>query len=563
MKSRDELIREYEIDISGLGNGDHKIKCPQCQPPRGKHNSKDRPLSVTIRGDDFVFKCHHCEWAGGSGNSNKVVPIVRRSVIVQTKAPSNFLIDYFKGRGISESTVNAFKISATDNKWIEFPYNPTEDNTADNIKSRTVDKQFRQLKGAKKSLYNYASVQQSKAVLWVEGEVDVLSCWEAGIKAVTTLPDGAPANARFKENDKRFEPLQTHPLERCEKLVIFVDNDNAGQNLRKELLHRFGKAICWYVETPEGCKDANDVLVKHGPKRLVDLIKDAKPYPVDGLYQAGQYRSQVADLYHGNYSKPVRIGLPGLDDIYRVQKGTFHCVTGVPNHGKSTFLDQCLVSLARHEAWRFAMFSPEHSVPMHIRRLSQIVQEKHFDEGYVGRMTEDEMNQAVKWINGHFHFIETKEHTPNVEKLLEIAKGAVKKYGVNGIVIDPYNEVDATRTGSYREDEHIRDFISRCKRFCRTHDVVIWIVAHPKKMQKNISTGEYEPPTAYDISGAAHWHNQSDAVLVVHRDFDNDSVRVITRKIREQGFYGKIGEASFVYNFKKCIFEPKPDEGYE
>ena len=524
MKSRDELIREYEIDISGLGNGDHKIKCPQCQPPRGKHNSKDRPLSVTIRGDDFVFKCHHCEWAGGSGNSNKVVPIVRRSVIVQTKAPSNFLIDYFKGRGISESTVNAFKISATDNKWIEFPYNPTEDNTADNIKSRTVDKQFRQLKGAKKSLYNYASVQQSKAVLWVEGEVDVLSCWEAGIKAVTTLPDGAPANARFKENDKRFEPLQTHPLERCEKLVIFVDNDNAGQNLRKE---------------------------------------DAKPYPVDGLYQAGQYRSQVADLYHGNYSKPVRIGLPGLDDIYRVQKGTFHCVTGVPNHGKSTFLDQCLVSLARHEAWRFAMFSPEHSVPMHIRRLSQIVQEKHFDEGYVGRMTEDEMNQAVKWINGHFHFIETKEHTPNVEKLLEIAKGAVKKYGVNGIVIDPYNEVDATRTGSYREDEHIRDFISRCKRFCRTHDVVIWIVAHPKKMQKNISTGEYEPPTAYDISGAAHWHNQSDAVLVVHRDFDNDSVRVITRKIREQGFYGKIGEASFVYNFKKCIFEPKPDEGYE
>ena len=557
MKSRGDLIERYNIDVGTLGDGDHKMKCPQCQPP---HDPKDRPLSVTIRGDDIVFKCHHCDFAGGSGGKNKVIPIVRQSVPVQAKKPTDFVLKYFSSRRISANTVNAFKIHTKDQKWIDFPYNPTPQNTADNIKSRTTDKQFKQTKGAKKSLYNYLAVKDAKTVIWVEGEMDVLSCYEAGIQAVTTLPDGAPADARFKENDKRFEPLQTHPLEKCEKLIIFVDRDSAGQNLRKELLHRFGKAICWYVECPADCKDANDVLVKHGAAMLSRIITDAKPYPVDGLYQAGQYRSQVADLYHGNYSKPVKIGLDGLDDIYQVQKGTFHCVTGVPNHGKSTFLDQCLVQLAKREGWRFAMFSPEHSVPMHIRRLSQIVQEKHFDEGFVGRMTEDEMHSAVQWINGHFHFIETKEHTPNVQKLLEIAQGAVMKYGVNGFVIDPYNEVDATRSGSYREDEHIRDFISRCKRFCRIHDVVIWIVAHPKKMQKNLQTGEYEAPTAYDISGAAHWHNQSDAVLVVHRDFDNDSVRVITRKIREQGFYGKIGEANFVYNFKKCVFEPKQNE---
>jgi hypothetical protein len=69
--------------------------------------------------------------------------------------------------------------------------------------------------------------------------------------------------------------------------------------------------------------------------------------------------------------------------------------------------------------------------------------------------------------------------------------------------------------------------------------------------------GVYEAPTAYDIAGASHWHNQSDAVVTVHRDFDDDSIKIITRKIREQGLYGNIGEVKFNYNNKKRIFEEK------
>ena len=66
----------------------------------------------------------------------------------------------------------------------------------------------------------------------------------------------------------------------------------------------------------------------------------------------------------------------------------------------------------------------------------------------------------------------------------------------------------------------------------------------------------YLPPTAYDISGAAHWHNQADAVLTVHRDFEDNTTSVITRKIREQDLYGKIGGAKFVYNFNSRDFQP-------
>ena len=82
-------------------------------------------------------------------------------------------------------------------------------------------------------------------------------------------------------------------------------------------------------------------------------------------------------------------------------------------------------------------------------------------------------------------------------------------------------------------------------------------------MQKNLQTGEYEAPTAYDISGAAHWHNQADVVMTVHRDFEENSTQVLIRKVREQDLYGKIGEARFFYNFKTRNYEPMKTEGWE
>ena len=67
-------------------------------------------------------------------------------------------------------------------------------------------------------------------------------------------------------------------------------------------------------------------------------------------------------------------------------------------------------------------------------------------------------------------------------------------------------------------------------------------------------------PSAYDISGSSHWSNMADCILTVHRDFDDNTTKVITRKIREQDLYGKIGEVRFVYNNEtKSFEEPKND----
>ena len=547
----DDLYDKYKIPKHRLREGQQKTKCPECQP---QHDPSDNPLSIDVQPDKIVFHCHHCGFSGGVSLETTTVrrkPQPQRKQYPKQDLSNELLSTFFAQRGIGNETVKAFGCFVDQDDWIGFPYNGDQDK-CDNIKYRHKDKKFRQTKDPVKSLYNYGNVKDVDEVVFVEGEMDVLSVYECGIHAVTTLPDGAPADAKFKDNDKRFTCLDTHAL-KAQKIVLFCDADGAGDNLRRELLHRFGKSRCWYVKPPKGCKDANDVLLEHGAAFLRDLITKARPYPVDGLYTVRSYYDEVIDLYHGNYDRPIEIGYESLDPIYKIMKGTFHVWTGIPNHGKSTFLDQCLIQVAKQHGWKFAMFSPEHSTKMHIRRLLQMVVAKPFDKGLHNRMTEQEAIQGMSWINEHFYFIETREHIPTVDKILGITQDTIQKHGCNGLVIDPYNEIDASRRGTQREDEHIRDFISKCKRFSKNHDITTFVVAHPTKLPKE--NGQYQAPSAYDISGAAHWHNQADAVVVVHRDFDSGTVQVITRKIREQGLYGKIGEATFWFNPETHSFE--------
>jgi len=550
-----KALDEEGIKYKDTSIGTQKLKCPKCQPP---HNPRDYPLALTIEDDKVVWYCHHCEYKGGiSADSVSYKPKAKtaynKPTQIQTGLNKDPIYQYFKKRGIGAGTIDDFKIGY-ENNFICFQYFDVDGSVA-NIKYRNKDKMFKQTPGTKQILYNYDRVAEAEDIIFVEGEIDVLSLAEVGFVNATTLPGGAPQKAKYDDKDARYKPLATSPL-KAKKIILFTDSDGPGKALHQELLHRFGKDLCWYVKTPDNCKDANDVLVKHGKAKLVDLINEAIPYPVDGLYTVRDYFQEIHNLYDGNYVKPTEIGLPGLDDLYKIMTSTFHVVTGIPNHGKSLFLDQILLKLAENHDYKFAIFSPEHSTAMHIRRLVQMYLGCSFDEGFHNRMDKDELNKGLAFINKHFYFIETKDEVPTIEHILSIAKSSILKYGVKGIVIDPFNEVSAVRSAQKREDEHIRDFISLCKRFTRIHEIVCWVVAHPTKLPKH-TDGGYQPPTAYDISGAAHWHNQADVVITIHRDFDNNSVKLITRKIREQDLYGKIGEAEFEYDIEKRQYKKK------
>ena len=103
-----------------------------------------------------------------------------------------------------------------------------------NIKYRTVNKQFRQSPNTKQTLYNYDNIYKADTVIFVEGEIDVMTLAEIGFNNTTTLPNGAPKEAKFNKNDLRFKALQNCPLT-ATKIILFTDNDPSGKALHKEL----------------------------------------------------------------------------------------------------------------------------------------------------------------------------------------------------------------------------------------------------------------------------------------------------------------------------------------
>ena len=551
--------------------GNYKTTCPKCSHTRTKKN--DPCLSVTIKSSSVLWNCHHCSWTGsinttGSTNTNNSF---KRSYNIPKKIEESTVNNFNKfwtDRCISKETVRYFQIKQIQKHFsnglencLAFPY--MIKGKVVNYKYRTQNKEFRQEAGTRRTLFNIDSLEGRNEIIFVEGEMDVLALYECGISNVVSLPDGAPQEAKFREDDKRFDALKecAEDLSKATKVIIAVDMDKQGQALAQELAHRFGKDRCFLVNWGGDYKDANEALIGSGKDYVTNIIDSAKPYPVDGLYKVEDYFKQVTDLYLGNEEKPLSTGYKVLDSVYKLMTGTFTVITGIPNHGKSNFLDQILINASKLHDWKFAIFSPEHSTPRHLARLAETFIEKPFSEGPARRMQETELNTAMKYLNEHFFFLESREERPTIEWVLDKARIASIRNGIKGLVIDPYNEVDVNNRGSKREDEHIRDIIAQCKRFAKTHDVCVWVVAHPSKMHRN-NDGSYPVPSMYDISGSAHWHNMADVGICVHRNFDEEQTIVYLKKVREQGLYGEIGEALFTYNvetknYLECITEPE------
>jgi twinkle protein len=131
--------------------------------------------------------------------------------------------------------------------------------------------------------------------------------------------------------------------------------------------------------------------------------------------------------------------------------------------------------------------------------------------------------------------------------LLEAARGAVMRYGVRGLVIDPYNELEHRRPASMSETEYVSQVLGKVKRFAQRHGVHVWFIAHPAKMRRE--EGKFPVPSLYDISGSANWVNKADLGVVVHRDPTREppDAEIHVRKVRFKAV-GKVGSVTLAYD---------------
>ena len=519
-------------------SGQEKTVCPECS--NGRRKSKDKCLSVNI--DEGVWHCHHCGW---KGSLKKVKHLTKIESVKKPEPPTTkigtFLPDnvyqWFEGRGITRSVVNDAKIGYKD-RWIQFPF--YKDGEVVNIKSRTADKKFRQEKNAEKCFYRFDHMKGMETIIITEGEMDALSLVQAGFTNVVSVPDGATA-PNSNPSDRKFSYLisaEEH-LMNAEKVILCTDSDGAGKHLRDELSRRIGREKCCRVNYPDDCKDMNEVLVKHGEECILDIVSGAYPYPIEGVVTIEDVVDDAIDLFN----KPEHLGLStgwiDLDDHYRISHSEVSVVTGVPNMGKSEWMDALMINMVQEYGWKFGIFSAENFPVKHhlLKLVGKFAKQPFWGDN---KMSEEVARSSMNVLNDHIKFIGTQESSVTIESIMEQAKILNYRYGLNGLVIDPWNTIEHKFGDGENETNYVSRVLSQLNTFAKVNELHIWVVAHPRKME-NDANRRVIVPSPYDISGSANWFNKCDNSVTIHRHItqDEDYVGVHVHKIRFQYKNGK------------------------
>lgn len=552
-----KTFADFRIQIPSGRGGEVDTVCPECSPTRRKKHAKC--LSVNV--EKGVWLCAHCGWKGtlaeGADRPNTDhwhKPKFRRPEPLPESNPDP-LLDWFAERGITAEVVQRNGITAQTVwmpqvedrvKAIAFPYFRGEELV--NVKYRDRQKNFRMEAGAERVFFGLNDIEARCTI--VEGEMDKLAVEVAGITSCISVPDGAPAeNAKDYASKFSFLEADQDRLDAVTEWIIAVDNDAPGKRLEDELARRLGRDKCKRVVWPSGCKDANDVLLAHGSDRLRECIEAAVPYPLAGVFEVADLGDRIDILYEKGWEKGVSTGWAEVDDLYTVRPGEFTVITGMPNSGKSNWLDALAVNLAATHGWRFAVFSPENQpLEDHMARMIEKYIGCPFTDGPTPRMDKASLDLGKGWVNDHFFWVLPEDDNEwTIETVLDRAKSLVRRKGITGLIIDPWNELEHVRPSNLTETEYISQVLKHVRQFARRNGVHVWIVAHPTKMYRS-KDGEYPVPTLYDISGSGHWRNKADNGIVVYRDFAEplNPVEVHVQKIRFRQI-GKLGMARLAY----------------
>ena len=545
------------IDIRGAASGEIDTTCPQCSSTRKKKSA--RCLSVNL--DKQVWCCAHCGWSGGLGTGEKRLdvawnrPKYRKPDI--TLPPRSGLEAWFEARGISQAVIDRNAVTAVNVympqvedtvKAIAFPYYRGEELV--NVKYRDREKNFRMETGAERILYGLNDMDP-ECVIFCEGEIDALSLEMAGFTSRVSVPDGAPS-ASTKDYSSKFSFLESdaEKISSVKQWILAVDADEPGKRLEDELSRRLGREKCKRVIWPKDCKDANDVLVKFGPQSLRQCIENAEPFPLAGVFEVEDFADRVRSLFTNGWERGVSTGWDEVDQFYTARPGELTVVTGIPNSGKSNWMDALLVNLAGLHGWNFAIFSPENQpLEDHMGRMVEKFVRAPFSRGPTPQMSMEDLEEGMNWVGQRFSWILPEDDADwTIDTVLDRAKSLVFRKGIRGLVIDPWNELEHSLDKGESETMYIGNALRRIRQFARRYGVHIWVVAHPMKMYREKDTGNYPVPTLYDISGSSHWRNKADNGIVVWRDFSDDqkAVEIHVQKIRFRQI-GKIGMVKLRY----------------
>ena len=547
-----DQFNQHDLDV-GKAQG----ICPLCSSERKSENRKQKCASYDW--ERGLGTCHHCDSSfqlhtyqrKGASEKEYVRPDALH--VADPEQLGSKVYEWFKTRGISQKTLDELHVTegseympqtGKSENTIQFNYLMGEELI--NVKYRDGRKNFKLYKGAEKVFYNINSIVGFDDCVITEGEMDVLALHEAGITNAISVPNGATLNS----NNLDYLDNCIDYFENKQKVILAVDNDEPGQALQQEFIRRLGAEVC-YIATFEDCKDANEYLIKYGKDKLVKRIDGARPVPLENVTTFKDIEDEITDFVKNGFKRGYQIGLPNFDDIFSTYTGQFITVTGIPSSGKSDFVDQMVVGYNQKYQWKTAFASPENAPTyLHAHKIMRKVWQDMPKKQDIGT---DKWNQIGEHVNDNFFFIDMERYT--LESVLRKGAELVKRKGIKCLVIDPFNKVRDVDCKTEDVNRYTMEYLTKIETFAKKYDVLVFVVAHPTKMYKD-SNGKIEEPTMYNIKGGGEWYDASYHGILVHRDYENKTVKAKVLKVKFQNLGENGAEAHFTWEPRSGCFIP-------
>lgn len=423
------------------------------------------------------------------------------------------ILEWAKGRGIHETTLARMRVEGGaaqfgPEKFMSIVFGYYKDGERVNYKARSLEgKRFKQQKGGEQRFYNLDKVLDGvKDTVWiVEGELDALTLVEAGVCADSGVLGALGAPSEESDNPAEMKKYQyvldalDQGLSEVSRFVIVTDNDEPGRALRSDLVALLGPAKCWFVDFPEGVKDANEALTKWGGGDLrIYLIDGQQEWPIEGIYTLDQV------------PEPPKLELwnPGFmewDNRVKLAARNLSVFTGIPGHGKTHFAQQIWFNIAQEYGVKVALLSAETGIKPHVRRnLRQFYHGKKEFE-----LSDAQKAEADGWVAEHFVFVAHPNARPNFNWLCDMVEVAHARHGCRAFVCDPWNKLESNFDRRAKtETQWIGECLDDLMDLTRSLDMHIQIIAHPAKPTDPKTRGK--AVDLYSIHGSANWSNRVD-----------------------------------------------------
>lgn len=549
------------------GVGRTSAVCPICSKHRKPENRNQKCLSI-----NFDYKNAECNHKGeifilrDDSFKKETIRHEKKKEYARPKSEPDQripedLLSFLFDRGFTIDVIQRNKLGHDKKKFkkagkvmpcVSFPY--YKDGELVGIKYRLPNpKDWTAESNTEPVLYGYDDIKDDE-LYWVEGELDKLAVEVAGFRNCVSVPNGAKSAGCLENIMVKLESVKTH--------IIAVDNDGDGIELKNDLIRRLNPARCKTVKFIDGCKDANDVLINHGVSALIKCLEEKTPVPIEGIIKPSALIDKLKELYYDEKEEGLSTGWPNVDRLYRIRTGQWTVVTGIPNHGKSEWLDSLMINMIIMHKWKFGIFSPEnHPLQIHMRKILKKIVRKPYGKNYAGSMEWGEAKECTINADDYISFVGDREDGHTVESILKTTESLVLSEGINGMIIDPWNAIEHSRHSSISETEYLSKQLTNISRLVRKYDIHIWVVAHPTKLQKK-SNNTYDPPLPYDIAGSANWNNKPDNAITIHiptgDGVDGNEVRILVNKIKFRE-NGRPGETKLFFNCSTGTYHITPD----